>query len=172
MPYIKQENRPRMNNVIEELYRVPLGRGELIYILFEYCKQHIRPSYNNYKNFCGELRQCATEIERRTGAKEASIVNEDVDFDYIIKYIIRKDICDKKIAFMKEGADIKVNGDLNYILYAYCIRHKTAEEYSEFWNKARYSEFAQELRLTAKAITKEILAPYEDVKIAENGDVL
>ena len=131
----------------------------------------ITPSYNNYKNFCGELRQCATEIERRTGAEELSIVNEDVDFDYIIEYHVRKDICDKKIKYMG-GADIKVNGDLNYILYAYCLRHKTVKEYSEFWNKARYRLFARELRLTAKAIEKEILAPYEDVKIAENGDVL
>jgi len=170
MPYIKPEIRPEMDRVIEELYRVPLGQDELIYILFRYCDQYIKPSYNNYKNFCGELRQCATEIERRTGAKEASIVNEDVDFAYIIKYLIRKDICDKKIKYMG-GAGIKVNGDLNYILYAYCLRHKTAKEYSEFWNKARYRLFARELRLTAKAIEKEILAEYEDQKIIENGDV-
>jgi len=39
--------------------------GDLNYILFAYCKRYIVPSYNNYKNFCGELCQCATEIERR-----------------------------------------------------------------------------------------------------------
>jgi len=167
MPYIKQENRPEMDRVVEVLHEDYLYRNELIYILFEYCNQHIKPSYNNYKNFCGELNQCATEIERRTGAQELIIVDVDADLSNV-NHIG----CDKKIAFMKEGADIKVNGDLNYILYAYCIRHKTAEEYSEFWNKARYSEFARGLRLTAKKITKEILAPYEDVKIAENGDVL
>ena len=167
MPYILEENRPEMDRVVEVLHEDYLYRNELIYILFEYCNQHIKPSYNNYKNFCGELNQCATEIERRTGAQELIIVDVDADLSNV-NHIG----CDKKIAFMKEGADIKVNGDLNYILYAYCIRHKTAEEYSEFWNKARYSEFARGLRLTAKKITKEILAPYEDVKIAENGDVL
>ena len=39
--------------------------GDLNYILFAYCKWYVEPSYNNYKNFCAELRQCATEIERR-----------------------------------------------------------------------------------------------------------
>jgi hypothetical protein len=39
--------------------------GDLNYILFKYCKYHIKHSYNSLKNFCGELRQCATEIERK-----------------------------------------------------------------------------------------------------------
>ena len=39
--------------------------GDLNYILFKFCKNVVLPSYGNYKNFCGELRQCATEIERK-----------------------------------------------------------------------------------------------------------
>jgi len=42
-----------------------IADGDLNYILFAFCRRHIKPSYNAYKNFCGELRQCATEIERR-----------------------------------------------------------------------------------------------------------
>jgi hypothetical protein len=42
-----------------------LANGDLNYVLFKFCKYHVQSSYNNYKNFCGELRQCATEIERR-----------------------------------------------------------------------------------------------------------
>ncbi len=41
------------------------ANGDLNYILFAFCKRNINPSYNNFKNFCGELRQCATEIERK-----------------------------------------------------------------------------------------------------------
>jgi len=176
MPYIKEENRPEMDNVVETLYEDYLFEKELVYILFEYCNKHIRPSYNNYKNFCGELCQCATEIERRTGARELSIVGEDADLDNLLEFFAtgirgRKTLCDKKIAFMKEGADIKVNGDLNYILYGYCIRHVPTST-SEVYNKIQYGLFARELRLAAKKITKEILALYEDVKIEENGDVL
>jgi hypothetical protein len=55
--------------------------GDLNYILYAFCKRHIEPSYNNYKNFCGELRQCATEIERRLLAKyedEKILANGDV----------------------------------------------------------------------------------------------
>jgi len=168
MPYIVRENRQEMDKVIEALHEDYLHKNEIIYILFEYCDKFIKPSYNNYKNFCGELRQCATEIERRTGADELSIIDIDVDADISNVNLI---LCDKKIAFMRD-AGIQVNGDLNYILFGYCLRHKTVKMYSIYWNRRKYSEFARELRLAAKKITKEILAPYEDTKMLENGDVL
>jgi hypothetical protein len=66
MPYIKWEDRKRMLAVIETMKAVGVeANGDLNYILYAFCKDYIKPSYNNYKNFCGELRQCATEIERR-----------------------------------------------------------------------------------------------------------
>lgn len=66
MPYIKPEDRPWFDEVVEVMDELGVeANGDLNYILFKYCKYHIKPSYNNYKNFCGELRQCATEIERR-----------------------------------------------------------------------------------------------------------
>ena len=66
MPYIKQERRQPMDNIIGlmTLEKVK-ANGDLNYILFKFCKYQVEPSYNNYKNFCGELRQCATEIERK-----------------------------------------------------------------------------------------------------------
>ena len=55
-----------MNPIIELMDLLSVkANGDLNYILFSYCKYSIEPSYNNYKNFCGELRQCATEIERK-----------------------------------------------------------------------------------------------------------
>ena len=72
MPYVKQEKRFWLDQIVEKMASPnkisPEGvkvDGDLNYILYAYCKRHITPSYNNYKNFCGELRQCATEIERR-----------------------------------------------------------------------------------------------------------
>lgn len=65
MPYIKQNRRNYMDTVIALMDSTEVkANGDLNYILFKFCKYHIEPSYNNYKNFCGELRQCATEIER------------------------------------------------------------------------------------------------------------
>jgi hypothetical protein len=29
--------------------------GDINYVLFKYCKHHIKPSYNNYKAFMGEI---------------------------------------------------------------------------------------------------------------------
>ena len=66
MPYIKKERRPDCDAVVELMDGIDVkANGDLNYILFAFCKRNVTPSYNNYKNFCGELRQCATEIERK-----------------------------------------------------------------------------------------------------------
>jgi len=66
MPYIKPEHRPFMDEIVEEMANKSVHvDGDLNYILYKFCKYHVKPSYNNYKNFIGELRQCAAEIERR-----------------------------------------------------------------------------------------------------------
>ena len=66
MPYIKPQRRPAMDEIVELMHSKNIQvDGDLNYVLFAFCKRFINPSYNNYKNFCGELRQCASEIERR-----------------------------------------------------------------------------------------------------------
>jgi len=66
MPYISKDRRPRLDEVVEKLKETGIVvDGDLNYVLFAFCKRLIKPSYNNYKNYCGELRQCVTEIERR-----------------------------------------------------------------------------------------------------------
>ena len=66
MPYIKQEDRPRCDTVVKAMLDAEIkADGDLNYTLFKYCKHFYPHSYNNLKNFCGELRQCATEIERK-----------------------------------------------------------------------------------------------------------
>ena len=66
MPYIKPEDRVDMDEIVDLMAKKPVrADGDLNYILYKFCKFHVKPSYNSYKNFCGELRQCATEIERR-----------------------------------------------------------------------------------------------------------
>lgn len=65
MPYIPQERRPRMDKVVEALKEANVkADGDLNYILYKFCKETVTPGYNNLKNFCGELRACAVEIER------------------------------------------------------------------------------------------------------------
>lgn len=59
---------------------------------------------------------------------------------------------------------VQANGDLNYILFAYCVRH-VPMSYNSLKN------YCGELRQAATEIERRILAPYEDLKIEENGDV-
>lgn len=83
MPYIEQISRPALDGVVDFLEAMDVqADGDLNYILFAFCKRHVRPSYNNYKNFCGELRQCVTEIERRLlGPYEDQKILENGDVD-------------------------------------------------------------------------------------------
>lgn len=81
MPYIKQKDRPTKDDVYNMMIEANVvANGDLNYILFKFCKYQVAPSYNNYKNFCGELRQCATEIERKILAPyEDSKIEENGD---------------------------------------------------------------------------------------------
>jgi len=75
MPYVLQEKRPILDIIVQAMSRVygkpgevPVSLkvdGDLNYILFAFCKRHVPPSYNNYKNFRAELLECAGEIKRR-----------------------------------------------------------------------------------------------------------
>jgi hypothetical protein len=81
MPYIKPENRPDMDRIVRLMLDMEVkANGDLNYILYAFCKRHVVPNYNNYKNYCGELRQCATEIERRIIAEyEDKKIDENGD---------------------------------------------------------------------------------------------
>ena len=68
MPYIKKEKRDKLVKIAELMCEFDVrADGDLNYILFKYFKMGYYDSfsYNGIKNYCGELRQCATEIERR-----------------------------------------------------------------------------------------------------------
>jgi hypothetical protein len=82
MPYIKTNDRVRCDTVVNSMVDAEIkANGDLNYVLYKYCKHFYPHSYNNLKNFCGELRQCATEIERRILAQyedEKIIENGDV----------------------------------------------------------------------------------------------
>lgn len=66
MPYINQTKRTNADQIVDQMVKMCVkADGELNYLLYKFCKEAITPSYNNYKNYIAELRQCATEIERR-----------------------------------------------------------------------------------------------------------
>jgi len=81
MPYVKEERRPALDTVVDMMEWADIkADGDLNYVLFKYCKTLVKPGYNNFKNFIGELHQCATEIERRLlGPYEDEKIKENGD---------------------------------------------------------------------------------------------
>lgn len=66
MPYIDPELRPPLDKIVEIMKQAGVrSDGKLNYILFKLCKDITMPSYNNYKNYIGELEECIAEIRRR-----------------------------------------------------------------------------------------------------------
>lgn len=65
MPYIKDQQRAVMDQIVDQMAHTVKANGDLNYILYAFCKRHINPSYNDYKNYLGELNEAAEEIRRR-----------------------------------------------------------------------------------------------------------
>jgi len=84
MPYIANKTRrSELDEIIMEMNRWGVKPdGDLNYILFAYAKRSITPSYNNYKNYIGELEECIAEIRRRLlGPYEDKKIEENGDVE-------------------------------------------------------------------------------------------
>jgi hypothetical protein len=83
MPYIVQDRRDELETILWLMREKDIkADGDLNYILFAFVRRYLPESYNSIKNFCGELRQCATEIERRILAPyEDMKIEENGDVD-------------------------------------------------------------------------------------------
>lgn len=65
MPFIKQSRRTNLDQVYNAMIAAGIkADGDLNYILYKFCKYQIHPSYNNYKNFLGELQECIEQCRR------------------------------------------------------------------------------------------------------------
>ena len=66
MPYVKQEDRPRLDKVVKAMEDANIvANGDLNYVLYAFCIRNVEPRYNNYKNYRAELHECAAEVKRR-----------------------------------------------------------------------------------------------------------
>ncbi len=80
---------------------------------------------------------------------------------YIKQY--HRQLCDEVVSAMVDS-NITAGGDLNYILFKYAKYH-IPHNYNSLKN------YIGELDECIAEIRRRILAPYEDEKIKENGDV-
>jgi hypothetical protein len=73
------------------------------------------------------------------------------------------------IVELMKSLKIKANGDLNYILFKFC--KETIGPVTDQQSYNTYKNFRGELMEIRDEIGRRFLAPYEDKKIEENGDV-
>ena len=69
-----------------------------------------------------------------------------------------------KVVEAMKVVGVKADGDLNYILFKYC-KETVPSSYNSIKN------FLGELDECRAEIRRRLLAPYEDMKIEQNGDV-
>ena len=171
MPYIKQDKRKDMDEIVELMLNNESLYGNFKHLLWMHCSETVEPSYNNYKNYIGELNECASEIIRRlipyNECKDEIEFNISECFHTIDEYADENNVLQLlDILKLMKRKKIVANGDLNYILYKYCKESYPDEDLVD-----AVITFIDELRTAAFFIRRELLAPYEDEKIIENGDV-
>lgn len=82
IPYVKQENREELDEIVELMGALMNIDGDLNYVLFKFCKTKLVPTYRVYKSFIGELNECVAEIRRRLLAPyedEKIRINGDIE---------------------------------------------------------------------------------------------
>jgi len=135
MPYVEQSKRPDLdkivnniveNNMFDKSGELKLGymidvleylisesiidlKGSLNYILFKFCKYHIKPSYNNYKIYIAVLEHYAEHLRKiiiKLNAKEYKTLHAIGELRETAAEIRRR------LLTPYEDEKIKTNGDV------------------------------------------------------------
>lgn len=94
MPYVKQEIRKELDEVVEFMKQKGVKPdGKLNYILYKFCLDTVDPSYNNFKNYLAELHESEEEIRRRIlAAYEDSKKQENGDVGNLTQFMYKYEI--------------------------------------------------------------------------------
>jgi len=141
MPYVKQERRAALDEVVSELEKVELNGLNLHNFLILLVRQ--------------SAPKAAEEL--RPALKKA--IKVDVEPNGDINYILFK--------YCKYNIKPSYNNYKNFMGKIYdVIHHLILME-----NKTDYNNYVDEFREAAEWIRIKLLTPYEEEKIIENGDV-
>lgn len=165
MPYIKADNREKFDRHLEKIK--DLNFGEFYYFAYNLIKGSIELqgiNYSNMNNHIGVLECCRLEVRRKKGVpypytEACTIEIEREDFlpqlDAVISTILK----------FTPGY-----GDLNYCIYVLALTLIAKYKDTYHCNLA-INSINRELRKVIDEIYLTLIAPYEQLKIEENGDV-
>jgi len=159
MPYVKKEQREALDAIVGEALEIYKKEERFYwdYILVKFAERFLVPRYNNYKNFLAEITESAFEMERRLPNCEIQMMPKPGT-----RAIPKDAILSSLDDFVEDLGCLKIDGDLNYVLFAFGFRIS---------NRTDVSSYIKQLKDIVAYIRETILAPYEDEKIKENGDV-
>lgn len=159
MPYIQKKEREKYDRILEKIFELSKTEGFGIWakVLVGFC-YGISPSYNSYKNFLGEITESTMEIVRRFDIHMDEICFVDRS---LVKPLTEAEHIESVLFDMK--AKVKVDGDLNYMLFAFAKR---------FVPRYMLNHYVGMLLEIVKVLRSQVLAELENTKIRDNGDVV
>ena len=169
MPYIAQSNRPAFDAHIAPLTKTLLDRGarptEFGYVIFHAALAHFEANkrYAEANKLDGVLGCIEKEFRRRLPSPDPAYVAlhrgpgpSDKELDAAAEPLVSE--------LLRQGGN---EGNFNYafsrILYALYLHDPTA---------IRHQAFCMAIKNASQLLYDEHVAPYEDLKIAENGDLV
>lgn len=159
MPYIKQDQRDRLDRYIDNLASELQSSGlenNLQYVVFKIAKKLCK-RYKDYAHFEGDVNQSLREIYRRCDLKPNTFIfgiNPKYDmkrFNWIIDNLV------------SELEGMGITGNLNYIVFR--LSKKIIKNHLDLYI------FENELQQSLLDIYSKLESKYEDKKILENGDI-
>jgi hypothetical protein len=173
MPYIKREDRQQLDPILEKIKEGKDGSynaqqkamwlegtiKEILNLVVHKLRQGGRFNYQNLNETVGVLECVRREFLRIVGVPS----KVDIEFDASIK--LHKHLNVPSLGFLV--ADLDHPGKLNY-----CITWLMHQQVAESDNKDREKQWAyRALNEASFWFYNTIVAPYEDIKIQENGDM-
>lgn len=171
MPYIRPEDREQFNSEIDDLviiFKSNCSPQNLYYIISRLIMRTIRPS--RYRQMCevsGVLDNLKREFIRRQTSRDIDYLEKiplfpnsfteenNPELDSAILILVKE---------LREGCG-DIYGNLNY-----CITSFIVKSFEGILNN-RYLDIITVLKILGSNFYEQIVAPYEDEKIKQNGDV-
>jgi len=164
MPYIKQNDRKKFDDFLHvfETFYIKCNLKELGFLIYSLCDIYlikVGECYKNYNTVMGVLTCARNEYLRRN--KMSLYLRPligNIDFNIVL--------FNNELEAIQEEELIETEGELNYLITSICIIYEKSKQPYILGRT-----IPDVLSTVANEYYDKEIVPYENLKIAENGDV-